>query len=794
MELKGTFPCYQCDRVYSLKKNLNRHVRQKHCFQSVQLEEIANIVNEPENEIQISHQLEKSDDEVLINLNTFTENDSIFSIPDVSTENVNLLEQDNRYIQFVLKYISKPEIPRSYVVEIIKDLSGILKDVCNDYNVEGILNKLPVSEAQIDSTLKSLEAFIECRSVSIQKSLEPFINFDNTPDLRTIDHYIKIYPLFDLFSMVMTKTNLFEIIADNYDMLAMRIGNGVVESIIQTRFYGKILELVKQKFDDNLDEILVLPLCIYIDDFEPNNPLGSRSSYKKISGVYSKIPCLPPIHQSKMCNVFRLAFFHSDDRKRFTTDRILTPIKNELNDLSENLIAVNHRTYSHLRLIPCLLMGDNLGLNQNLDGIEGFNSDRSCRLCFLKRSSYDYYFSCPTHSLYTKDVYLNMVGQPHCCFNKESVLNELYFFHASDNPVVDPLHDLLEGDCKYDFMLVLYIFVKKEKYFTIEYLNQQILSTFFCSTNSPPLLDPDFRKTGIRMSASEMRSFITMFPILVGSKVPRDSEAWYLYILMRHIVSISFSYFIYEQESADLLRSIIPLHNKLYYKLYKQYFLINDRTGFCLPFKFHIITHYPYIMERIGPLGHVQNLRFESGHQVPKRTASSSKCKINILETITKKVSYEYSNMFLNSREYTEVSIAFGKKLILNKNEKEDIRKTFNFYGINDFNCFSKIEVDNKILKPEMVVKVDGNGKLCHFNLIKFIFKYEDCTYFAMQILKTIQFDEFLFCFEVEKTNEFRLVNLKECDLQHTTCIYIINSKKYLTFNDYFYFDNEINF
>lgn len=195
-------------------------------------------------------------------------------------------------------------------------------------------------------------------------------------------------------------------------------------------------------------------------------------------------------------------------------------------------------------------------------------------------------------------------------------------------------------------------------------------------------------------------------------------------------------------------------------------------------------------MERIGPLGHVQNLRFESGHQVPKRTASSSRCKINILETITKKVSYEYSNMLLNSREYMDVAITFGKKLILNKHEKEDIRKIFNFYGINDFNCFSKIEVNHKVLKPEMVVKVDGNGKLCHFNLIKFIFKYEDCTYFAMQILKTIQFDEFLFCFEVEKANEFSLVNLKECDLQHTTCIYIINSKKYLTFDDYFYFEN----
>lgn len=777
MELEGTFPCDQCDRFYSCRKSLNRHIKRIHALSIEEFENESYIDSDIENDIQI----EDFDVESEIGEN----------LP-ISYNNDSLVEyRDSRYINFVLKYMSKPEIPRSYVIDMIKDLSEILNDIVDDECVSSVLKNLPNTEYKIESVLKSMNVYIECRNICIHRAVEPHFDYYNKPVLRHVEHSIKLYPLVKLFSTIFKETSLFDILCNHYESISnAEDNNGLITSMCQSKFFKEIIKKVNSKFRDNPDEVLVLPLCIYIDEFEPNNPLGSRSNYKKVAGIYAKIPCLPELQQSKIYNIYRLGFFHGDDRKRFKTDRVFGPIKDEFNFLCESLLPVNHQKYSYLRLIPCFLLGDNLGINQCFDGSEGFNTDKACRLCFLKREEFEYYFACTTHCLYNRETYENMLGQPNCCFKQRSIFNEMLFLHVAENPIVDPLHDLLEGVCKYVLILVLHILVNKKKYFTVEYLNERILSNFFDGSNSPPLVDIDFKRNGIRMSASELRQFIKYFPILVGRKVPQTSEAWYLFILMRHILAISFSYFIYEKKSSDLLRSIIPLHNKLYSRLYKEYMAVSKSSSCHLPFKFHILTHYPYLMDQIGPLGHVQNLRFESGHQTPKKTVVSTRCSINILQTIIKKLSFQYSHMILNFKELSSIETQFGKKIILLKDVKDSIKQTFNFNCIRDFYCISYIDFNHKKIKPGMALKMDGNGITCRFCLIKYIIKYDNNTHFAMQELETVQFDEFLFCFEVKEKAEFSLILFDSCNLKYVSCMYVMNSRKYLVFNDYFYFEN----
>ncbi|KAL5291941.1 hypothetical protein ACFFRR_010987 [Megaselia abdita] len=134
MELKGTYSCSKCDKVYSLKKNLNRHVKLIHYLNVESAHELVDesnskLVDECEhfhemvNENQAQISLEAGDIEIDLpidsdELSFFVSNDNL------STQNYN--EGHNlKYIQFVLKYMPKPEIPRSYVVEIIRDLSEI---------------------------------------------------------------------------------------------------------------------------------------------------------------------------------------------------------------------------------------------------------------------------------------------------------------------------------------------------------------------------------------------------------------------------------------------------------------------------------------------------------------------------------------------------------------------------------------------------------------------------------------------------------------------------------------------
>lgn len=129
MELKGTFPCGQCNRFYPGKKQLSKHIRNKHVavVENDLVEERQDMVEggnhiiiDEVGYIQIERQLEIDTVDGIAQHQVEEGNENLSNITETFVNN-----EDCRYINFVLKYISKPEIPRAYVVEMIKDLSKI---------------------------------------------------------------------------------------------------------------------------------------------------------------------------------------------------------------------------------------------------------------------------------------------------------------------------------------------------------------------------------------------------------------------------------------------------------------------------------------------------------------------------------------------------------------------------------------------------------------------------------------------------------------------------------------------
>lgn len=59
-----------------------------------------------------------------------------------------------------------------------------------------------------------------------------------------------------------------------------------VSSMLQEENWKKIIAKFRGQ--------LVLPLRIYVDDYEINNTLGSHRCIKKMTGVYYTMSCLPP--------------------------------------------------------------------------------------------------------------------------------------------------------------------------------------------------------------------------------------------------------------------------------------------------------------------------------------------------------------------------------------------------------------------------------------------------------------------------------------------------------------------
>lgn len=48
-----------------------------------------------------------------------------------------------------------------------------------------------------------------------------------------------------------------------------------------------------------IENKIALPLLIYFDDFEVDNPLGSHAGIHKLGGVYVSLPFLPPHYVSQ---------------------------------------------------------------------------------------------------------------------------------------------------------------------------------------------------------------------------------------------------------------------------------------------------------------------------------------------------------------------------------------------------------------------------------------------------------------------------------------------------------------
>lgn len=110
-----------------------------------------------------------------------------------------------------------------------------------------------------------------------------------------------------------------------------------------------------------------LPIFLYYDDFEVNNPLGSHAGIQKVGGMYFSIPCIPPEFRAKLENIFLCLLFYSSDRNTYSNENIFHVIVDEINYLrSEGITFEINGSKLTVYFALGLLLGDNLALNSAL--------------------------------------------------------------------------------------------------------------------------------------------------------------------------------------------------------------------------------------------------------------------------------------------------------------------------------------------------------------------------------------------------------------------------------------------
>lgn len=678
----------------------------------------------------------------------------------------------------------------SNVSQLISDPLAILKDfimtsTCDSYSVsyqdrlkiqkyfeefENMFNGFK-TEYQRFNYLEKLGYYIPPLQYVLGQRLEKISNSNVTPKNYTAE-FISLTNVLKNFLLL---PNVF---SKTLKYMKHLQGQKQIYNIIQTDFW-------KNKISNYHKNDIVLPLFIYYDDFESGNPLGSHAGIHKIGAVYFSIACLPPKYESHLENIFLALLFHASDIKEFGEALIFSKLVEEINVLQTDGITLDFGSeIKQVYFCLALFLGDNLGLNTILGFQQSFTATSFCRFCKICRPETQRLCHEVSDSLRNKENYiedLNTANPSITGIKFSPFINSIKYFHVTENYCIDIAHDIYEGVGVFIMGYILYQFVFIDKFFDLDTLNENIAFFNFNSNhNKPPLISSEqLKKKMLKMSASEMKCFILNSGLLFGYLIPVSNEHWNLYILLRKILHIVLSKYVDVSTMSIELSQLVNDLNSSFLNL----------SSLTLKPKFHLLTHYPLIMKKIGPLLQTCTLRFEAKHRQLKLAANVVSSRINITHTLAIKHQLQSASRFAmqtgfmddiiftsdnNSVCITDI-IPDMKKILSNA----DKQKLENFQS--NVKLASKFSVGSKIFRLNDILLIDYNDMPCFAKINKIIVDNNSKLCLICEKLITNELNGHLFSYEVEFTPELVIILFEDIYSVDTYNVIIRNGKKYIT-------------
>lgn len=201
---------------------------------------------------------------------------------------------------------------------------------------------------------------------------------------------------------------------------------------------------------------------------------------------------------------------------------------------------------------------------------------------------------------YEEDVLLH--DRTQTGIREHSIFNYIPHFHVTESSAEDITHNVEEGICHYHVMEILYHFIYDEKYFTLEELNQRMLSFDYDhdeKANVPhSIAKEQFKKRKFSMTASEMSNFMQNITFIIGDLIPEEDVVWHF--LLATVKFFDTCYLpSYDDQEIEEWRDLIDYMLRSYQDLF-------DLT--LKPVQ-HMAIHYPTDTKRYGPLRYARTIR-----------------------------------------------------------------------------------------------------------------------------------------------------------------------------------------
>lgn len=526
---------------------------------------------------------------------------------------------------FVLKLYKQPNFSRNDVDQVIKNTI----DLFNSGTKVDNLRKLD-SEYKRKKELIKQGLFLDSETIVLgyQKSFKFNRNLAS--------HQLVQTPITGQYTRI---DQLFKLIFRNADNLQMALDYLNTEASCNSMEDFKDGDLFKSY------QPSTIPFCLYYDELETGNPLGSHKTIHKIGAIYLALRCFPTYIYSSLQNIHHCVLFPANMKKNLSV--CLSKLVPELTSL------IQKGVFLHGRLIKFQFIGfigDNLGLHQVLGFTESFSANFHCRFCRANKSQTKCMTMENKHLLrnvqnYNADILTDnesMTG-----IKANSKLNKIPNYHVTQNSFVDVMHDVLEGVANFGMTCVINFYLK-EGSFTLEELNNRL--KFFpmhhLSNRPPPIKLYSLKKDVLPYSASEMMHLVLYFCLIIGDRLG-DDDVYQYYLILREIVSILLMKKI-PVPMIEILGSLISEHHSMYMSLFNK----------SLRPKHHFMIHYPHILRLTGPLCHNWSMRFESKHLETKIASLICRSRVNLCKSIAIRHSFilSYDCLIFHSIAFNSIS------------------------------------------------------------------------------------------------------------------------------------------
>lgn len=760
LEIKCNFE--NCSQTYNNVYLLKRHILCKHIGDnnSLQSKRMKNIAQKKRDVLQSA----------LSNINSIFEEermnvlDSILPTLNESNE-IEMSEFKEKVyksgLRFITKLYAKTTLNRNMIHEIMKNTLSFYNNICLEYlknkykHIDNLCNILQIIENAFDKFktehltfqyLKNINCLIFPLNIKLHSSLT-FCQPDRIQKSMICHRTIVVIPIKQMLKQFLEMSNVLSMIFAYIKQC--QEDNTVIFSIIQSEFWQSVIKDAEDK--------IILPLILFFDDIEINNPLGLRKRINKLGAVYVTIPCLPDEYSSRLENIFLIQLHKYIDHKFLGNKIIFNNVIEMITDLEINGIQINvNGAIKTIFFKLCFVAGDNLGLNTILGFPTNFNASYCCRICFASKEERQKQTRENVNMIRTVENYMNHSATNLFGIKENCVFNIIPSFHVTMNISIDLMHDLLEGICRYDVGKILNDLIYKNKMFTLQIFHERIrfFNHIFWGENTMPLLLSDsVQNEVIIISASEMKYLVLNLCVIVGDLVPTNNKVWSLYLLLRQILCIV-TLKALNTQTIDLLETLITEYLTLHIKLFPN----------SLKSKHHNLIHYPRIMRKYGPLKYMSCIRFEAKHKEIKENSKICKTRINPSFTLALRHQLQLCYRFLDNEglaDHISLGAVISKLHLINNYER--FKKLLPCDTFKDYDVVKWIILNGVKYYIDAVICVNNNSVNFVFGKVKYIIiNTSKSIFFLYNKLITVSYHGHLCAFEIIETQEWGFMSHKD--------------------------------